>query len=476
VAHQPAITENERAMCMTDMLAAPSWESAVLESVPRGFLAHDWQPAAGGRTFEVRNPATEEVIATVADCSAQDALNALDAAAAAADQWAFTSPRDRATALHRLTDSLVEHRERLARIITLEIGKTITEARGEVDYAAAYFRWYAEEAVRPHARSTPSPDGKSHIVTVAEPVGPCLLITPWNVPLAMAARKAAAALAAGCTAVLKPAALTPLSSLILGELAREAGAPAGVLTVITSSDAAAVTTALLADPRLRKLSFTGSTPVGRLLLQQSGARVLRTSMELGGNAPFLVFDDADLDLAVREAMIAKMRLGGQSCVGANRFLVQEGIADAFAAALAERMAALRVGSPDREDTELGPLADHRAVAKVRNLIEDAVIMHEEVFGPVAAIHRFSTEAEAIVVANNTEHGLASYVMTSHIDRARRVAARLQAGMVGINRGLISEVAAPFGGVKQSGLGREGGPEGLHEYQQLKYLSMPGFNT
>ncbi|MEQ4721476.1 NAD-dependent succinate-semialdehyde dehydrogenase [Nonomuraea sp. B19D2] len=494
---------------MTDTLTSPSWESAVLESIPRGFLAHDWQPAAGERTFEVRNPATEEVIATVADCGAQDALSALDAAAAAADGWAFTSPRDRATVLHRLTDAMIGHRERLARIITLEIGKTITEARGEVDYAAAYFRWYAEEAVRQHARSTPSPDGKSHIVTVAEPVGPCLLITPWNVPLAMAARKVAAALAAGCTAVLKPAGLTPLSSLALGELAREAGAPPGVLTVITSSDPAAVTMPLLADPRLRKLSFTGSTSVGRLLLQQSGARVLRTSMELGGNAPFLVFDDADLDLAVREAMIARMRLGGQSCVGANRFLVQEQIADAFADALGERMAAIRVGPPDLEDTELGPLADHRAVDKVRHLVEDAVargalvvaqadipdgpghyaaptvldhvpadaaIMHEEVFGPVAAIHRFSTEAEAIAVANNTEHGLASYLMTSHIDRARRVAARLQAGMVGINRGLVSEVAAPFGGIKQSGLGREGGPEGLHEYQQLKYLSLPGFHS
>jgi succinate-semialdehyde dehydrogenase/glutarate-semialdehyde dehydrogenase len=496
-------------MCMTDTLTAPSWESAVLRTVPSGFLAHDWQPAADGRTFEVRNPATEDVIATVADCAAPDALKALDAAAAAADRWAFTSPRERANVLHRLTDTMLQHRERLARLITLEIGKTITEARSEVDYAAAYFRWYAEEAVRPHGRSTPSPDGTSHIVTVAEPVGPCLLITPWNVPLAMAARKVAPALAAGCTAVLKPAALTPLSSLALAELAREAGAPPGVLTVITSSDAAAVTMPLLSDPRLRKLSFTGSTPVGRLLLQQSGARVLRTSMELGGNAPFLVFDDADLDLAVREAMTAKMRLGGQSCVGANRFLVQEGIADAFAAALAERMAAVRVGPPDREDTGLGPLADHRAVGKVRHLVEDAVsrgavvvaeadipdgpgyyaaptvldhvpadaaIMHEEVFGPVAALHRFSTEDEAIAVANDTEHGLASYVMTSHIDRARRVAARLQAGMVGINRGLVSEVAAPFGGIKQSGLGREGGPEGLHEYQQLKYLSLPGFHT
>jgi succinate-semialdehyde dehydrogenase / glutarate-semialdehyde dehydrogenase len=303
--------------------------------------------------------------------------------------------------------------------------------------------------------------------------------------------------------------LTPLSSLVFAELAREAGTPPGVLTVITSTDPAAVTRPLLSDPRLRKLSFTGSTPVGRLLLEQSAQRVLRTSMELGGNAPFLVFDDADLDLAVREAMVAKMRLGGQSCVAANRFLVQEGIADRFAAALAEQMDAIRVGPPDRDDVDLGPLVDQRAVDKARRLVDDAVahgavvraaaripagpghyaaptvldhvpadaaIASEEVFGPVAAIHRFTTEAEGIAAANSTEHGLASYVITSDVDRARRVAARLQAGMVGLNRGLVSDVAAPFGGVKQSGLGREGGPEGLPEYQQLKYLSMPGFYT
>lgn len=357
---------------MTDTLTAPSEEPAVLGSIPRGFLAHDWQPAASGRTFDVWNPATEELIASVADCGAEDALSALGAAAAAADAWALSNLRDRARVLHRVADSMVEHRERLARILVLEVGKTITEARREVDYAAAYVRWYAEEAVRPHGRSTPSPDGKSHIVTVAEPVGPCLLITPWNVPLAMAARKVAPALAAGCTAVLKPAELTPVSSLMFAEMVREAGAPPGVLTVITSSDPAAVTMPLLADHRLRKLSFTGSTAVGRLLLGNSGRWVLRTSMELGGNAPFLVFDDADLDLAVREAMVAKMRLGGQSCVAANRFLVKDGIAEQFAAAMTERMAAIRVGAPDREDIDLGPLVDHRAVEKVRRLVDDAV--------------------------------------------------------------------------------------------------------
>ena len=488
----------------------PAWhDSVVLDVIPSGFLADGWRPATGGRTFPVWNPATEEVIARVADCSAEDAVTALDAAASAADDWAFTSPRERATVLHRLAEVMLDDREPLARLLCLEVGKTMADGRREVDYAADYVRWYAEEAVRPHGRSTVAPDGQSHILTVAEPVGPCLLITPWNLPLAMAARKVAPALAAGCTAVLKPAELTPLSSLLFAEMARDAGVPAGVLTVVTSSDPSRVTTPLLSDPRLRKLSFTGSTPVGRLLLEQSGRRVLRTSMELGGNAPFLVFDDADLDLAVREAMIAKMRLGGQSCVAANRFLVQDGIADRFVAALAEQMAAIRVGSPLSKDVDLGPLADRRAAEKVRHLVEDALmkgavlvaeaktpegpghyvpamvldhvpadaaIMDEEVFGPVAAIRRFSTEAEAVAAANDTEHGLAAYLITADLDRARRVAGRLQTGMVGLNRGLISDVAAPFGGVKQSGLGREGGPEGLREYQQFKSLSLPGFHN
>ena len=488
----------------------PDWyDSVVLDAIPSGFLADGWRPATGGRTFPVWNPATEKVIARVADCSAEDAVTALDAAASAADDWAFTSPRERATVLHRLAEVMIDDREPLARLLCLEVGKTIADGRREVDYAADYVGWYAEEAVRPHGRSTVAPDGQSHILTVAEPVGPCLLITPWNLPLAMAARKVAAALAAGCTAVLKPAELTPLSSLLFAEMAREAGVPAGVLTVVTSSDPSRVTMPLLSDPRLRKLSFTGSTPVGRLLLEKSGRRVLRNSMELGGNAPFLVFDDADLDLAVREAMIAKMRLGGQSCVAANRFLVQDGIADRFVAALAERMAAIRVGSPLSENVDLGPLADRAAAEKVRRLVKDALakgavlvaeaktpegpghyvpatvldhvpadaaIMDEEVFGPVAAIRRFSTEAEAVAAANDTEHGLAAYLITADLDRARRVAGRLQTRMVGLNRGLISDVAAPFGGDEQSGLGREGGPEGLQEYQQLKYLSLPGFHS
>ena len=458
-------------------------------------------------TFDVVDPATEKVFATAPDCTPDDGLTALKAADAAFEEWARTTPRQRADVLHRLFDLMLDQRERLARLLVQEVGKTITEARGEVNYAADYLRWYAEEAVRPHGRSTVSPDGRNHIVTVAEPVGPCLLITPWNVPLAMAARKVAPALAAGCTAVLKPAELTPLTSLVFGELALAAGAPPGVLTVVTTSRPAEVCEPLLADPRLRKLSFTGSTPVGRLLLEQSGRRVLRTSMELGGNAPFVVFDDADLDVAVREATIAKLRLGGQSCVAANRFLVTDGIADAFVGALAERMAAQQVGDPSLDGTDLGPLVDRRAVEKVRRLVDDAVakgaevvaqtpipdgpgyyvaptvldrvpptadILREEVFGPVAAVRRVSSEEEAIAAGNDTEHGLAAFVITRDIDRARRVASRLRTGMVGINRGLVSDVAAPFGGVKQSGLGREGGPEGLHEYLEFKYLSSPGF--
>jgi len=488
----------------------PDWrDSVVLDAIPSGFLADRWRRVTGGRTFPVCNPATEEVIARVADCSAEDAITALDAAASAAEDWAFTSPRERATLLHRLAEVMLDDREPLARLLSLEVGKTMADGRGEVDEAVDYVRWYAEEAVRPHGRSTVTPNGQSHILTVAEPVGPCLLITPWNEPLAMAARKVAAALAAGCTAVLKPAELAPLSSLLFAQMAHDAGVPPGVLTVVTSSDPSRVTMPLLSDPRLRKLSFTGSTPVGRLLQEKSGRRVLRTSMELGGNAPFLVFDDADLDLAVREAMIAKMRLGGQSYVAANRFLVQDGIADRFVAALAAQMAAIRVGSPLSKDVDLGPLADRRAAENVRRLVEDAIlkgailvaeakipegpghyvpptvldhvpadaaIMDEEVFGPVAAIRRFSTEAEALAAANDTEHGLAAYLMTADFDRARRIAGRLQAGMVGLNRGLLSGAGARFGGVKQSGPGREGGPEGLQEYQQSKYLSLPEFHS
>lgn len=492
---------------MTTLSLAERSEAAAraLASVPQGYLADGWRSAAGGATFDVADPASERVIAHVADCSSDEVHAALDAAVAAQAAWAATAPRVRSDILHTLAGRLRENTERLAQIITAEVGKTLAEARGEVAYSADYVRWYAEEAVRAHGRSTAAPDGASQILTVAEPVGPCLLITPWNVPLAMAARKVAPALAAGCTAILKPADLTPLSSLVFGELALAAGVPAGVLSILPTSNAAQLSQTLMSDGRIRKVSFTGSTPVGKLLLAQSGERVMRASMELGGNSPFIVFDDASMTVAVAEAMIAKMRMGGQSCVAANRFLVHSDIADAFASELGAAIAAVVVGPPTDPASELGPLVDARAVAKAARLVDDAIargavvvaqgrvpqgpghyfpptvldhvpadaaITHEEVFGPVAAITRFHSEDEAVELANRSEHGLASYVITSDIERATRVGARLAAGMVGINRGLVSNVAAPFGGIKESGIGREGGPEGLAEYLQYKYYSVP----
>ncbi|SEE29803.1 NAD-dependent succinate-semialdehyde dehydrogenase [Ruania alba] len=489
----------------TDPAAARRDHALTLAAELRsGYLAGSWREAAS--TFDVTDPATGAVVASVADCDVADGLAALSAADAAAEEWRASTPAERAALLHRVDTAMRADQENLAHLITLETGKTLTEARGEVIYAADYVRWYAEEAVRVHGRSSTAPTGDFQIVTVAEPVGPCLLITPWNVPLAMVTRKLAPAIAAGCTAVVKPAELTPLVTLAFARIVEDAGAPQGVVSVITTTRADEVCAALLADERLRKVSFTGSTAVGRLLLERSGQRVLRTSMELGGNAPFVVFDDADLDLAVEQAMIAKMRMGGQSCVGANRFLVQEGIADAFAARLGERMAATRVGSGFDEDVDLGPLIDERAVAKAQRLTDDALergarevaraeapegscylapvvldqvpadaaIISEEVFAPVAAISTFSTEAEALARANDTEHGLAGFVITASLDRARRMAGRMRSGMVGINRGLVSSVAAPFGGTKQSGLGREGGPEGIAEYLDMKYVAVPAF--
>ncbi len=484
--------------------------SEPLADLPRGLLTTTWREAAHGRTFGVVDPSTGKECARVADAGEDDGLLALDVAARTQGAWARTSPRERADVLHQAYALMHERREALAQLITLEVGKTLAEARGEVDYAADYVRWYAEEAVRPAGRSTTAPDGSSQILTVAEPVGPCLLITPWNVPLAMATRKVAPALAAGCTAILKPSDLTPLSSIAFAQLLLDAGSPPGVLTLLTTTSAPEVCARIMVDDRLRKVSFTGSTAVGRQLLRQAGDRVLRTSMELGGNAPFIVFDDADIGLAVDQAMIAKMRLGGQSCVAANRFLVQEGIADRFVAELGRRLEAVRVGPGDADDVDLGPLVDERAVVKATRLVEDALargatlvaraplpppdggsyfaptvldevppdaaIMGEEVFAPVAAVSRFTSEDEAVTRANDTEHGLVAYVITTDLQRAHRVAGRLETGMVGINRGLVSNVAAPFGGIKQSGLGREGGPEGLTEYQHLKYLSVPGFHT
>lgn len=482
----------------------PDQRAAVLAQVPTDLLIGDWRSAEGGASFVVEDPATREELLRVADASAADGVAALDAAVDAAPGWAALSPRERGDILRRWYEAIMERADDLAKVITLEMGRPLAESRGEVEYAADYIRWYAEEAVRLNGRHTTSPDGRSRIVTGPKPVGPCLLITPWNFPLAMAARKIAPALAAGCTVVLKPAELTPLASLFAARLMREAGVPAGVVNVITTTDPAAVCGTLMADARLRKVSFTGSTAVGQILVEQSAPQLVRTSMELGGNAPLIVLDDADLQRAVEGAVIAKLRNGGQSCVAANRILVQERIADAFVAAFTKAVSAVRMGPGSQPGVGLGPLIDDRAVAKCTELVADAVasgatvlvggeapsdpgyffpatvldnvaptarILSQEVFGPVAPIVRFKTEDEAVALANDTPFGLAAYVFTENIDRALGVADRLETGMVGINQGVVSNVAAPFGGIKHSGMGREGGPEGIEEYLETKYLAI-----
>jgi succinate-semialdehyde dehydrogenase/glutarate-semialdehyde dehydrogenase len=454
--------------------------------------------------FSVLDPATGRQLASVPDATPAEGLRALGAAAAAQPAWASRSPRDRADVLQRAFGLVVERSEELALQITAEMGKPVAEARTEVAYAADYLRWYAEEAVRLDGRVATSPDGRSRVLTTREAVGPCLLITPWNFPLAMGLRKLAPALAAGCSVVLKPSELTPLTSLVLADILREAGVPPGLVTVLTTTDAAGVASALMADPRLRKVSFTGSTAVGRRLLEQSGQQLLRTSLELGGNAPLLVFDDADLDRAVAGAVVAKLRNGGQSCVAANRILLHEPIADAFVERFVARLAEIVVGPGAAPATDVGPLIGAHAVDKVAALVDDAVrhgarvltggaaldgpgffypptvidhvaadaaILHTEIFGPVAPIVQFSTEAEGIAAANDTPYGLAAYAFTESLDRATRVAGALEVGMVAINQGLLANAAAPFGGTKHSGIGREGGPEGIDEYVNVKYTAV-----
>jgi len=462
--------------------------------------------AADGTRFNVEDPATERVLATVANAGAVDASLALDAAVDAGAQWAATPSRARSELLRRAFDLLVLRTDDFARSITAEMGKPLVDARAEVGYAADFLRWFAEEAVRIPGRFTPAPDGTTQIVVTGRPVGPCYLVTPWNFPLAMATRKLAPALAAGCTVVLKPAELTPLTSLLFAELLVEVGLPPGVVNVVTTTRPAEVSAALLADPRLRKLSFTGSTAVGRTLLAQAAPRVLRTSMELGGNAPFIVFDDADLDAAVVGAMQAKFRNGGQACTAANRFLVQADVAEPFTDRIVQRVATLRLGPGDAAGTDVGPLVDARAVRKIDELVRravaqgarvlaggrpvagrghffeptvladvgpDADILAEEIFGPVVVLTSFVDERHAVELANATEYGLASYVYTRDVSRAHRMIDALDAGMTGINTGLISNAAAPFGGVKQSGTGREGGTEGLQEYLATRYAAFGG---
>lgn len=477
----------------------------LLASVPTDlFIGGKWRPAAGGATFDVEDPATGEVLLTIADAQPEDGRAALDAAVEAQADWAKTPPRERGEILRRAFEAVTARAEDFALLMTLEMGKPLPEARGEVTYGAEFLRWFSEEAVRAFGRYSVAPDGKSRLLVTKKPVGPCLLITPWNFPLAMATRKIAPAVAAGCTMVLKPANLTPLTSLLFAKVLEEAGLPAGVLNVVQTASAGEVTGPLIKDSRLRKLSFTGSTPVGRRLIKDSADMVLRTSMELGGNAPFLVFEDADLDAAVAGAMAAKLRNMGEACTAANRFIVQESVAEEFSRKFAEKMAEMTVGRGTEDSTKVGPLIDGKSRDKVhslvtgaldagaeavtggapvdgpgyfyqptvlRNVAPDSPILKEEIFGPVAPITTFRTEDEAVALANATEYGLASYVYTKDLNRGLRMGERIESGMMGLNAGVISNAAAPFGGVKQSGLGREGGIEGIEEYLNTQYIGI-----
>ena len=488
-------------------------------------IGGSWVTGDNG-SFPVHNPSCGQILAHVADASVEQGIEALDAACDARTSWAATSARERADILNRAYTLMTQRTEVIARLMTLEMGKPLDQSRGEVAYAANYLRWYAEEAARNFGRTAVAPESGLQITTVRRPVGPCLLITPWNFPLAMAARKVAPALAAGCTAVLKPASLTPLSSLYFASLMREAGLPDGVLNVVTTSRTGEVVSALMADERLRKVSFTGSTAVGRTLLEQASQNVLRTSMELGGNAPFIVFEDADIPAAVEGAYAAKMRNMGEACTAANRFIVHEDVAEEFTRAFVERMEATVVGDGTVDGTDCGPLIQPSAVESMLFMVEDALgkgallacggyipeleenvpsdtggmpknlnkgnfvtptvltgvtdsmrVWREEIFGPVAPIATFSGYGEegertALKLANDTEYGLAAYVYTSNHPRFTRMAAGLEFGLIGYNSGVISNAAAPFGGVKQSGMGREGGPEGLEEYTELQYIGAP----
>ncbi|MFI7066422.1 NAD-dependent succinate-semialdehyde dehydrogenase [Kribbella sp. NPDC050124] len=468
------------------------------------FIGGKWQAAAGGKTLAVEDPATGTALCEVADASPADGVAALDAAVAAQAEWAATAPRERGEILRRTYELMTERADDLALLMTLEMGKPVAESKGEIAYAAEFFRWFAEEAVRIDGGYQVAPNGKGRFLVMRQPVGPCLLITPWNFPAAMGARKIGPAVAAGCTMVIKPAAQTPLSMLKLAELMTEAGLPAGVLNVITTSDSGGVMEPLIRDGRARKLSFTGSTQVGRKLIEQSAEQVLRTSMELGGNAPLLVFADADLDKAVDGAMLAKMRNGGEACTAANRIYVQSSIMDEFARRLSDRMGALKVGRGTEDGVDVGPLIDATQRDKVKDLVDDAVglgarvltgasvasgngyfypptvladvpktarLQKEEIFGPVAPLTAFETEEEAVRMANDTEYGLVSYLFTSDLTRALRVSEQLETGMIGLNQGIVSNPAAPFGGVKQSGLGREGGTTGIDEFLEIKYIAI-----
>jgi succinate-semialdehyde dehydrogenase/glutarate-semialdehyde dehydrogenase len=480
-------------------------EQQLVAAVPTGlFINGVWREASDGARVQVEDPSTGLAFATVADATVTDGDDALAAASAAQASWAATAPRERGELLRAAYELLTERADDYATLMTLEMGKPVAEARGEVAYGAEFFRWFSEEAVRISGRWMTAPNGATRLLTMKKPVGPTLMITPWNFPLAMGTRKIGPAIAAGCTMVVKPATQTPLSMLALAALLDEVGLPAGVLNVVTTTRTAQVVEPLVRDARTRKLTFTGSTPVGRTLVEQSATQLLRVSMELGGNAPFVVFDDADLDAAVDGAMLAKMRNMGEACTAANRFLVQAGVADEFATRLTARMEQLSIGRGTETGVDVGPLIDASAQAKVEELVDDAVLrgariacggkpvgeagyfyaptvltdvpadarlLREEIFGPVAAIATFDTEDEAIARANDTEYGLAAYVFTRDLSRVLRLAEQLEFGMVGVNQGIVSNAAAPFGGMKASGFGREGGFEGIEEYLETTYVGI-----
>ena len=480
-------------------------QKSLLASVPTNlFIAGEWRQASGNARFDVHDPATGAVLTSVADASVEDGMAALDAAVEAQRDWARSAPRDRAELLRAAYLAVVERTEELATLMTLEMGKPLAEARGEVAYGAEFFRWFSEEAVRVHGRYSVAPNGATRLLTMKQPVGPTFMITPWNFPLAMGTRKIGPALAAGCTMVVKPAHETPLTMLALAEILEQVGVPKGVVNVVTTSRSSEVSEPIIRDPRLRKLTFTGSTAVGKVLVEQSAEQLLRLSMELGGNAPFIVFEDADIDAAVDGAMLAKMRNIGEACTAANRFYAHESIAEEFTSKLAARMGGLTLGKGTKKGVDVGPLITAKARDGVDELVQDAITrgatalvggmpqdgrgffyqptvlanvpagarcMTEEIFGPVAPICTFTDEKDVIAKANASEYGLVGYVYTRDSSRVIRVAEALEFGMIGVNTGIVSNPAAPFGGVKQSGFGREGGFEGIDEYLEVKYVGI-----